>query len=95
MSLFNQHTSVDFPGIKIGTALGAGGGAKAIEQHAREASRFALETWADLAAVAAFAYSLLLIGEFFWKWLGRPYAEKKGWLAPRKRRLSDKEDAHG
>lgn len=91
MTLFDQHTSVGSPLLKIGTAGGAGVGAKAIEQHAHEAGRFALETWADLAAAAAFAYSVILILEFFWKWLGRPFAEKRGWLQPRRRRATDTE----
>ena len=50
-----------------------------------------ITSWADLAAALAAFYSLLLIAEWFWKKLARPFAERQGWLRRLMRRISDKE----
>lgn len=89
LAVFDQHTSVSWPTTKLTTALGAGLGSKVVEQHAHEAQRFVLETWADLAALAAFTYSITLLLEFLWRKCGRPLAEKHGWIQPQKRRKED------
>lgn len=50
---------------------------------------FGLTTWSDIAAAAATAYTALLIVEWLWNKLIRPYAERRGWIARRKRRKDD------
>ena len=47
-------------------------------------------SWADVAAFLAAVYSLLLIGEWLWKKIGRPFCERRGWIAARLRRKGDK-----
>lgn len=49
-------------------------------------------SWADVAAFLAAIYSLLLIGEWLWKKLGRPFCEMHGWLKRKQRRVSDRTD---
>lgn len=46
--------------------------------------------WARLASTTAFLYSLVLLGEWWWKRFGRPAAETLGWVQPRYRRRTDK-----
>lgn len=48
-------------------------------------------SWGDIASILAAAYTILLIGEWLWKKLIRPMAERRGWRArPQyKRRSSD------
>ena len=40
-------------------------------------------TWSEWAAILAAFYTFLLIGEWLWKRLGRPFAEGRGWIKPR------------
>ena len=44
-------------------------------------------SWADAAAFAAFVYSMILIGEWFWKKLLRSFAERRGWV--KRKRAAD------
>lgn len=53
--------------------------------HSVEWSKLA----STLASTAAFVYSLILIGEWWWKRIGRPLAESRGWLVRRMRRRND------
>lgn len=69
-----QSTSVTHPIAKAGTALVAG---------------FGVSSWSDLAALAAFIYTLCLIAEWLWKKCGREFCENRGWLPRRKRRATD------
>lgn len=39
-----------------------------------------ITTWADFAAFMAAIYSVLLVGEFAWKKMLRPFAEWRGWI---------------
>ncbi len=41
--------------------------------------------WGTIASIMAAAYTALLIGEWLWKKLLRPLAERRGWVKPRKR----------
>lgn len=43
--------------------------------------------WGTIASMAAAAYTLLLITEWFWKKLWRPFFESRGWLKAKKRRV--------
>ena len=70
----SQHTSVDHPWWKAATALLASIG---------------IGSWSDFAAMVAAIYSVLLIGEWFWRRFGRSFCESHGWIAPRLRRRSD------
>ena len=68
-----QSTSVSAPGAKIATAWLA----------------TLFTSWADFASFLAALYTLLLIGEWLWKRLGRPFCERRGWLRRIKRRADD------
>ena len=61
MSTQAQTTTVARPGIKLATAWAAVG----------------ITSWADAAAALAAAYSALLIIEWLWKKLMRPYLDRR------------------
>lgn len=69
-----QPTTVASPGIKIATAWAAAIG---------------IGSWSDVAAALAALYTLLLIGEWLWKKVGRPFCERRGWLVRKLRRRND------
>lgn len=48
-----------------------------------------ITSWTEAAAFAGFVYSLLLIGEWLWKKLARPFAERRGWIKPKQRPDTD------
>lgn len=50
--------------------------------------------WAKNASMVAFFYTLGLLIEWWWKRLGRPFAESQGWVKRRYRRRSDFEHDH-
>ena len=39
-------------------------------------------SWNDIAAMVATAYTFLLILDFLWKKIGKPYARSRGWVEP-------------
>lgn len=43
--------------------------------------------WGTLASIAATIYTLILIGEWFWKKLWRPFFERTGWIKKRRHRV--------
>lgn len=43
--------------------------------------------WGQIAAMMAAGYTMLLIIEWFWKRVCRPFAESRGWVK-RKRRIT-------
>lgn len=47
-----------------------------------------ITTWADVAAVLASIYTLVLLSEWVWKKLLRPFAERRGWIKRNKNRRS-------
>lgn len=69
-----QPDGLGITATKIGTAWAAVG----------------ITSWADAASALAFCYTLLLLLEWVWKRLARPFAERHGWL---RRPLRRKEDA--
>lgn len=69
-----QPDGLGITATKIGTAWAAVG----------------ITSWADAASALAFCYTLLLLLEWVWKRLARPFAERRGWLH---RPLRRKEDA--
>ena len=69
-------TSVASPGIKMATAWVAALG---------------IGSWSDVAAILAALYSLMLISEWLWKKLIRPFCERRGWVQRLKRRKDDLE----
>lgn len=77
MSHSDQATSmsVDHPFWKALTALLAG---------------FGVSSWSDFAAFVAAAYTLLLMAEWLWKRVGRPFCERRGWISRPKRRATDR-----
>lgn len=40
-------------------------------------------TWGEIASMLAAGYTLLLIVDWLWKRLGRPYALRRGWIKGR------------
>lgn len=71
-----QHSAVAAPVIKVVSAWAAVG----------------FTSWTDVAAFLAAVYSLLLIAEWLWKKLGRPFCELHGWLKRKQRRAGDHQD---
>lgn len=69
-----QPDGMGLTAAKIGTAWAAVG----------------ITSWADAASALAFIYTLLLLLEWVWKRIARPFAERRSWL---KRPLRRKEDA--
>lgn len=74
----DEHSTVSAPAVKIATAWLAALG---------------ISNWSDIAAMFAALYTLLLIMEWFWKKFWRPAFERIGWLKPRLRRQSDREES--
>lgn len=48
--------------------------------------------WGTIASILAAAYTALLIGEWLWKKLLRPLAERRRWVKPRKRYIITLDD---
>ncbi len=69
-----QSTSVNNPIAKAGTALGGA---------------FVVSSWSDIAAFLAAVYSAILLLEWVWKRVGRPFCEQRGWIRRLKRRVDD------
>lgn len=42
-----------------------------------------ISSWGEFAAFVAAAYSLLLIGEWMWRHVARPFCVWRGWLKPK------------
>lgn len=53
---------------------------------------FGITSWSDIAAIAAASYSMLLIGEWFYKRFWRDIFVRWGWVKPKLRRQMDVED---
>lgn len=53
---------------------------------------FGVTSWSDVAAIAAAFYSILLIGEWFYKRFWRDLFVRWGWVKPKLRRRDDTED---
>lgn len=49
--------------------------------------------WSQIAAMLASAYTLLLICEWTWKKVLRPFCERRGWVKRKLRRSSDRDAA--
>lgn len=77
------------PVTKAATALTAGVGTSAVSVATANVGNFLptdLNGWmALIASTVAVLYSLHLLGEWYWKKVWRPYAERKGWLKAKKR----------
>ena len=54
-----------------------------------------ITSWADAASFVACMYTLILLGEWFWRRCGRPFLESRGWIARRRRRITDMENEDG
>lgn len=54
-------------------------------------SKAGIESWSDAAAAVAFIYTLCLLAEWLWKRCVRPFAVRRGWAKPLKRRREDRE----
>jgi hypothetical protein len=93
------NSDINMPIAKASSAIAAATAAKtqAVEQLASSAGATTSSDpviaallalpWATIAQVAAAMYSLLLISEWFWKKLWRPFAERRGWLKPKRMRI--------
>lgn len=43
--------------------------------------------WATIAQMVAALYTMLLMSEWFWKKLWRPFCERRGWIKPMRTRI--------
>lgn len=68
-----QQDTVAAPAVKIVTAWAAVG----------------ITSWAEAASALAALYTVLLIAEWLWKRLVRPFCESKGWVQRKRRRKED------
>lgn len=85
-------SDIQAPLAKTTFAVGGASASKAIEV-AETAGRFlGLVTWADVAAALAAGYTACLWGEWVWKHVLRPFAVRRGWMAPLRRRADDPKD---
>lgn len=50
-----------------------------------------ITSWADAASALAFLYTLILISEWLWKKVIRPFSEQRGWVKRKSRRKDDAE----
>ncbi len=50
---------------------------------------FGISSWSEAAAVAAFIYTVCLLGEWWWKRFWRPTLESRGILQRKRRRKQD------
>lgn len=73
MSAQSQQDTIGAPAVKIITAWAAVG----------------ITSWAEAASALAALYTLLLIFEWLWKRLIRPFCERRQWLERKKRRKED------
>lgn len=48
-----------------------------------------ITSWSDVAAMLAALYTALLIFEWMWKRVFRPFAERRGWIKRLSRRRED------
>jgi hypothetical protein len=72
-NIFDNLTSEQREGVIASTKLGTVWAAVGIT------------TWADFAAFMAAIYSVLLVGEFAWKKMLRPFAEWRGWITTKEK----------
>lgn len=93
-----NHNDISMPFAKASSAIAAAVAAKAevVEQLATSATAHSSHQtwsavnaipWGTIASIAAAVYSLLLITEWFWKKLWRPFFERRGWLPRTRRRV--------
>lgn len=93
-----ERTDISMPLAKASSAITVAAAAKAdvADQIAMAATANASPDmwvtvnsipWGTIASMAAAAYTLLLITEWFWKKLWRPFFESRGWLKAKKRRV--------
>ena len=93
-----MSTDINMPILKAGSAITAAVVAKAdvadqVAQAATATSNY--ETWiainsipwGTIAAIAAGFYSFLLITEWWWKKLWRPFFESRKWIKPKRHRI--------
>ncbi len=93
-----ERTDISMPLAKASSAITVAAAAKAdvADQIAMAATANASPStwvavnaipWGTIASMAAAAYTLLLITEWFWKKLWRPFFENRGWIKRQKRRV--------
>lgn len=93
-----MNNEINLPVVKAASAITAAAVAKAdvadqVAQAATATSNY--ETWiainsipwGTIASIAAVLYSFLLISEWFWKKLWRPFFEYRGWIKPVRHRI--------
>lgn len=88
-------SAINRPFAKVCAAWGCAGGARVAEAAtaAQADSWVWLHSvpWSTLASFAAFVYTLALTCEWAWKKLLRPFAERRGWLNRRSRKVTESE----
>lgn len=98
-----NNTDINMPVAKAASAITAAAVAKAdvadqVVQAVTTASSYDVWVavnsipWATVASIAAALYSVLLIAEWFWKKLWRPFLERRGWIKKLRRRIVSVEE---
>lgn len=72
-----------------GIAQGASAADVAPSRIASALDAIGVQSWADVASMAATVYTVVLIGEIAWRRVIRPYLERKGKMRRKSRRASD------
>ena len=91
-------SNVSMPVAKASSAIAAATAAKSpvVEQITATAAHSASDPvvaailalpWATIAQMAAALYTVLLMGEWFWKKFWRPLLERQGWIKPMRHRI--------
>lgn len=81
---------ISSPVVKSVASIGVAVGAQVVDNGPQAASAFAdllVLTWPNLAAFAAFLYTLSLLIEFCWKKFWRPFLERWGFVKPKPRKV--------
>lgn len=79
---------ISMPLVKASSAITAAAVAKAdvADQVALAATSNSIP-WGTIASIVAVIYTMLPISEWLWKKSIRPFAESRGWISKRKRRI--------
>lgn len=86
----SQDTQISMPLAKASASIAAAVGAQVVDTGPKAASAFAdllTLTWPNLAAFAAFLYTVAMLIEFCWKKFWRPVLERWGWIKAKPRRV--------
>ena len=85
-----EPNDISMPVAKATASIATAAGAQIVDAGTQATSALSgllTLTWPNLAAMAAFLYSLVLLTEFCWKKFWRPALERLGWIKAKSRRI--------